>query len=198
MQVCRHVFKLITRCAAAAGVLFAATAHADQHETAIRTLVDTSIRSWINVPAIVDAIKEQNAEHSSLTQTDIDRLDEQWRHETKAVDRPLINRLMSKPLSAYLDKCKRQGQGLYTEIIVMDNRGLNVAQSDVTSDYWQGDEAKWKKTFLVGSDALFIDEVEEDESTQQFQAQVSVPISDPVTNTVIGAITIGVNVDLLL
>ena len=79
----------------------------------------------------------------------------------------------------------------------MDNKGLNVGQSDVTSDYWQGDEAKWKKTFLVGPNAVFIDKVEEDESTQQFQSQVSLSIVDPATNIVIGAITIGIDVEVL-
>jgi hypothetical protein len=79
----------------------------------------------------------------------------------------------------------------------MDNKGLNVAQSDVTSDYWQGDEAKWKKSFLAGPDGLFIDEVEFDESTQTYQAQVSVSIADPDSGEAIGAITVGVNVELL-
>src|SRR3546814_1455058 len=77
----------------------------------------------------------------------------------------------------------------------MDNRGLNVGQSDVTSDYWQGDEAKWQKSYQGGADAIFVDEVEMDESTQTFQSQVSMPIVDPATGEVIGAITVGVNVD---
>ena len=42
----------------------------------------------------------------------------------------------------------------------MDKFGLNVGQSSVTSDYWQGDEDKFQKTFAVGPDAVFIDEPE--------------------------------------
>ena len=87
---------------------------------------------------------------------------------------------------------------MVTEIFVMDNKGLNVGQSDVTSDYWQGDEAKWQKTFLAGADAVFIDAVEFDESTQTFQSQLSLPVVDPQSGDVIGAVTIGVNVDTLL
>jgi uncharacterized phage infection (PIP) family protein YhgE len=37
---------------------------------------------------------------------------------------------------------------------VKDNKGLNVGQSDVTSDYWQGDEAKWKKSYKMGAGAV--------------------------------------------
>ena len=80
----------------------------------------------------------------------------------------------------------------------MDNRGLNVGQSDVTSDYWQGDEAKWKKTFLVGPGAMIIDDVELDESTQTFQSQLSMSITDQATGEVIGAITVGVDVEAIV
>jgi len=40
---------------------------------------------------------------------------------------------------------------LIVEVILMDERGANVCLSRETSDYWQGDEAKWKKTFVDGS-----------------------------------------------
>jgi hypothetical protein len=81
----------------------------------------------------------------------------------------------------------------YAEIFVMDNQGANVAMIDKTSDYWQGDEAKFQKSFNGGSGALFIDEVEFDDSTQAYLVQVSVPVKEG--DKVIGAITIGVDVD---
>ena len=145
---------------------------------------------------MIQAIKEQNVKHASLSQDDVDRLDKQWRAETKAFTRrPLIDSVLARPLSAYLKTVKARAGGLYDEIFVMDNKGLNVGQSDVTSDYWQGDEAKWRKTFLVGSNAVFVDEVDFDESTQTYQSQVNISIVDPSSNTVIGAVTVGVNVD---
>jgi hypothetical protein len=42
---------------------------------------------------------------------------------------------------------------------------MNVGQSDVRSDCWQGDEAKWQQTYLKGADAIHIGEVEFDESS---------------------------------
>ena len=79
----------------------------------------------------------------------------------------------------------------------MDAKGLNVGTSDVTSDYMQGDEGKWQKTYLVGPDATFIDEVEFDESSKTFQSQVSTTVVDPATGKAIGAVTIGMNVEKL-
>ncbi|MEM8755288.1 MAG: hypothetical protein AAGF90_20180, partial [Pseudomonadota bacterium] len=74
-------------------------------------------------------------------------------------------------------------------------KGLNVGQSAKTSDYWQGDEAKWRETYLVGPDAIHVSDVEEDESTQTFQIQVSLPIVDG--GAPIGAVTVGVDVEHL-
>jgi len=183
---------------AAATMFFSPMAQAaGDHDAAIRQLVDSKFRAWMSDPVIIDAIRAQNREHTSLTQADIDGLDKKWRAETGSSVKPMIDEILSRPASKKLLAHKNEGEGLFTEIFVMDNRGLNVAQSDPTSDYWQGDEAKWKKTFLAGPNAVFIDDVEFDESTQSYQAQVSVAVPDPDTGAVIGAVTIGVNVELL-
>jgi hypothetical protein len=81
----------------------------------------------------------------------------------------------------------------FAEIFVMDNQGANVAMTDKTSDYWQGDEAKFKKSFNGGSGEVFVDDVEFDDSTQAYLVQVSVPVKDD--GRVIGAITFGIELD---
>jgi len=184
--------------AAVAMMLVAPMAHAaGENDAAIRKLVDSTIRAWISDPLLVDAIRSQNKTNSGLTQSNIDALDMKWRAEIGSGVSPTIDEILGRPASKRLLGFKNKGEGLFTEIFVMDSHGLNVAQSDATSDYWQGDEAKWKKTFLVGPDAVFVDDVEFDESTQTYQAQVSLAIADPDSGAVIGAITVGVNVELL-
>ncbi len=178
-------------------MLFAATASANEYEPQLRDLATNSIKSWLSSPAVVEAIKAQNEQHKSFSETKIVSLDKQWRAETSASSRPMIDGVLANPLSGFLKSKKDESDGLFTEIFVMDNKGMNVGQSDITSDYWQGDEAKWKKTYSVGADALHISDVEEDESTQTFQSQVSLPVVDPASGSVIGAITVGVNVEML-
>lgn len=175
-----------------------ARAEAVDHTEAVRHVVETYVRSWVDAPIIIDALREQNAANSSLVQTEIEDLDTEWRRQTLLPDRPLIVSVMSTDLSRFLQKFQFEHRGLFTEIFVVDNRGLNVGQSAMTSDYWQGDEDKWQRTFLVGPDAVFIDDVEEDESTQQFQSQVSLSIADPQSGHAIGSITLGVDVDRAL
>ncbi len=80
----------------------------------------------------------------------------------------------------------------------MDARGLNVAASDVTSDYWQGDEAKFTQTYPMGGNAVHFGDVELDESTKEVQGQVSMSIVDQETGEVVGALTVGINLTALM
>lgn len=68
-----------------------------------------------------------------------------------------------------------------------------VQAGEVTSDYWQGDEAKFQKSFEMGPGAFFIDDIELGESRQTYRGQVSFAITDPASGDVVGAITIGLN-----
>ena len=165
------------------------------YNDSVHKFINTNIRPLLQERLIIDAILQQNKEHESKTEDEIKRLDNIWRAETSTVDKPLINKVLGKEISVHLQTLKQKSKGVYTEIFIMDNKGLNVGQSDVTSDYWQGDEAKWQKTFLVGHDAVFVDDVEFDESTQTFQVQVNVSVSDPRTKKAIGAATFGIDAE---
>lgn len=181
-----------------AGTLLATAAWAsDAHVAPATDFANSTVKQWIANDTVINAVKAQNAKHAGLSQGDIDNMDKDWRSQTDASSKPMIDAVLGNALSSYLREQKESAQGLVTEVFVMDNRGLNVGQSDVTSDYWQGDEAKWQKTYSAGADAIFVDEVEMDESTQTFQSQVSMSIVDPATGEVIGAITVGINVDAL-
>ena len=174
----------------------AGSASANEFEPQIREMISSQLKSWVSDPVIIAAIKAQNDKHASLDAGAIDTLDKQWRAEAKAGGSgPLIDATLANDLSKFLKTKKEESGGLFSEVFVMDNKGLNVGQSDVTSDYMQGDEAKWQKTYGAGSDSVFIDEVEFDDSTEAFLSQVSLTIADG--GTAIGAITIGVNVEKL-
>ena len=172
-------------------------AFGDTYMDAMRRLADSQLRTWASHPTVVSAVRAQNQQNARLTYDEIVALDRKWRAETASVSKPMIQALMANALSSFLTLKKQSGGGLYTEIIVMDNKGLNVGQSDVTSDYWQGDEDKWRKTFLVGPKSMHIDDIGRDESTHRLQSQISLPVVDPVTKKPIGAITVGIDVSRL-
>lgn len=192
---------IMTTVAASAMILgVAATAPAsaqDDHVAPIKEFIQSKLKDALQDPAVVAAIKAQNAENENLSQDEIDALDKQWRSEVDSGGGPLVDKKLSADVSGYLKEVKDAQQGMVTELFVMDAKGLNVGQSDPTSDYWQGDEAKWQKTYGAGADAVFVDEVEMDESTQSLQSQGSFTIVDPETGEPIGAATAGINLEML-
>ena len=161
------------------------------------SLIDSSViqavRGWAQAPIVIEAIKSANAKHAAFTQDQIDTADKQWRAETKQDDQPMITAVLVHPLSNYLTRIQARSLGLYSEIFVMDDKGLNVGQSSITSDFWQGDEAKFQKTYPLGPDAVFIDEAEMEDSTKTWRAQLNLTVVDPQSKAAIGAITVELN-----
>ncbi|MEJ8472683.1 hypothetical protein [Roseibium algae] len=175
--------------------LSVSAAQSNEFRDELVALANGQIAEIVSSSVVVDAVKAQNGVTADYDQSKIDELDTAWRSETDAADQPMIDAVLDNSLSMHLAELQDGSDGLFTEIFVMDAKGLNVGQSDVTSDYWQGDEAKWQETYLVGKGAVHIGDLEEDDSTQQLQSQVSVPVTDPATGKNIGAVTFGVNVE---
>ena len=160
-------------------------------EKAPKKVVDLAESELVKLgtaPLIVEAVKAQNGK--GMTLDEIKKKDEEWKAYAGIAD--YMKSLMESPCAKYLRDIQKSAD-YYSEIFVMDNQGANVAMTDKTSDYWQGDEAKFQKSFNGGSGALFIDEVEFDDSAQAYLVQVSVPVKEG--DKVIGAITIGIDVD---
>ena len=139
-------------------------------------------------PVIVAAVKAENAKGKTLAK--IKEMDKKWRATPGEAD--FMKALIESECGKHLRKMQESAP-FYAEIFVMDNQGANVAMTDKTSDYWQGDEAKFKKSYNGGAGFVFADEVEFDDSTQAYLVQVSVPVKDG--DKVIGAITFGIDVD---
>ncbi len=170
---------------------------ANEFRPQIQRLITDKIEPWLADETVLSAVRTQNANHIGIESERITALDTQWRDEVAAGSGPLIDSVLGNDLSAFLIEKKQALNGTVSEIFVMDNIGLNVGQSDVTSDYWQGDEDKWQKTFSVGPGATFVDEVDFDDSAEAFLSQASMTIVDPNTGEAIGAITVGINVEKL-
>lgn len=162
----------------------------------IKALVDDAFiaqtREWLANPIVPLSINAQNELRGNLSQAEIDALDQQWVAERESNDKPLISATLSAPLSIYLLRVQAKTLGLYTEIFVMDANGLNVGQSSITGDYWQGDEAKFQKTFPNGANAVFLDEPEWDGDRKIWVAQLNLTIADETAKP-IGAATVEVN-----
>lgn len=177
-------------------VALPSSAIAGEYDAKIKNYVESSIRAWLSAPELIDAVVQQNIDHLGLTENDIETLDSQWKtgRLQLASGGSLVKSKMSNKLAAFLRGVKAASAGKIVEIFVMDNKGLNVGQTDPTGDYMQGDEAKWQKTFLVSAYAVLIDDVEEEGGMKI--CQTSLTIARP-NGAPVGAVTIAFNVDKL-
>lgn len=171
------------------------SANANELEPQMREFAATNVAEWVANPILIEAIRAQNNVSTGYSQADIDAMDQTWRAEIGSSNSTVIAPVMNNAASAFLQELVEDAGGVVTEIFVMDARGLNVAASDVTSDYWQGDEAKFTETYPKGAGAIHIGDMEFDESSQALQGQISMTVTDPGSNEVLGAITVGVNAE---
>lgn len=163
--------------------------------TKLKELIEKDILNWINDTSIVGQVNAANQDNAGRTQEIINKIDEEWKKSDRVTE--FMMKFLTNDAAGFIKDRVKKSEGKYTEIFIMDNQGCNVAMSSKTSDFWQGDEDKFQKSYNDGNGAVFVDRVEFDESTKTSQAQVSLPILDPSTKKVIGAVTIGVDVDAL-
>lgn len=164
--------------------------------TLITDAVIRDVREWLANPVVELSINSQNRLRKNMTQAEIDAADQQWLAEREAEDQPLVAAILTNPLSSYLTQIQARSGGLFAEIFVMDALGLNVGQSSITSDFWQGDEGKFQNTYPNGPDAVFIDEAEYNEDSDTWRSQLNMTMSNAQRQP-IGAVTIEVNLNEL-
>lgn len=135
---------------------------------------------------LVKAVKAQNAK--GLSAADIDALDKKWQATPGVAD--FMKPYLEGPCAKALKEATAKLPGV-VEAFVMDDKGGLVCSLKKTSDYMQGDEDKWKKSF--GPGAEFVDKVKFDDSTQQYSVQVSLPMKDG--GKAIGVVMLGLSVE---
>ncbi len=165
----------------------------DQAEAAARNLVETELRPMLQQPEVIAAIKNHNETYPLAPSNDeVVKLEQIWHLEATGDHGGLVEQVNASAASEILREMIDDFRGKYTEFLVMGKHGLLVAQSAVATDYFQGDEDKYKKSFPLGPDAVYVDKLGYDQSVAAVQAQVSFTLIDPETGEPVGAATVGI------
>ena len=72
-----------------------------------------------------------------------------------------------------------KNDSVYREVLVTDRRGRLVAASNLTSDYYQADEAWWINAFDGGRGRVSVTDVRRDESAHVYAFEIAVPVTKP-------------------
>lgn len=173
-------------------VMLAATPAAAQpvnaERTAYFTTIETLVQRMTGEPAFVALIEAHNRSAAGFTMAEIEDRDARWR----SGDETLVEPVLANALSVHLAQVVADSGGQIAEIIVMGVKGCNISASSRTSDYWQGDEAKFQKTAGAKTDDWFVDRVDFDESTNTFSQQISKRLM--IAGRAAGAITVGFDI----
>ncbi len=161
---------------------------ADQNDNAspkVKAFIKGTLVTIMTNPVLVSAVKSQNARGISMS--DIKKIDDEWKAAEDFLE--IHDEMMSSKCADEIRNLAKKYNAI-GETFLMDNQGANVCQNELTGDYWQGDEAKWKNSFNNGSGGLDVGTESFDSSSNTVLQQVSLPIVDN-SGKVVGAICFG-------
>ncbi|MCB0213788.1 MAG: HAMP domain-containing protein [Anaerolineae bacterium] len=150
-------------------------------------------------PAIIEVIEAANHTYEGRNpeeiKSTISQLDDVW--QSTDLDREtLVTAIEQNEVSDYLRQFKNSFPE-EAEIFITDRYGLNVAMTEPTSDYFQADESWWQGAYNDGNGAVFVGDVEYDESAQSWAVNIGVPIHDKTGENVIGVLRGTVDVSVV-
>ncbi|MDX1267186.1 MAG: hypothetical protein R3311_07480, partial [Oceanisphaera sp.] len=143
---------------------------------------------WVREPVLLG-----NARNQYLSIEAINRIDQQWIEEVRTGEFDLIAEVLSRDLSTRLALIRRQSQGVFSELFITDIHGTTLGTSDITSDWFQGDEGPFD-AIVTRREPVQIEAIAYDESTRRFLSQIALPIRD-TNGDLIGMLVAGVNVE---
>jgi len=140
--------------------------------------------------AIVAAVAAQNA--GAVTLDEIKKIDAEWQaaEDELPIQKEKLGNATAQALKEFV-----RGTPAVAEAFVMDNQGAIVGENNLTSDYWQGDEDKWVKSFAAGAGGVDVGAPKFDKSANITLQQVSLPVTKD--GKAIGAITFGLDISRL-
>ncbi|MDI6759044.1 MAG: ATP-binding protein [Candidatus Omnitrophota bacterium] len=133
------------------------------------------------------AVKESNEEFMKIgdIQDYIDEKNREWISVPKKEITPFMQGLIDNKLSEQLRRKtdsyeKEYGYQIIPEVFITNRYGANIAQTQKTSGYYQGDEKWWQEAKRFG---LYVGDVEYDESAGIYSLAFGINIIDENNNS---------------
>jgi ABC-type amino acid transport substrate-binding protein len=185
--------------------LFLSAHEKEKIESAVNN-ISTSITQH---PQLTKSLETTNTENKKISRKNISQRDYLWRStvENNSSMPNWMTSILNSATSRMLKDLTIQTPYL-TEIMLTDERGLLAAASNLTSDYWQGDEEKvfailnmvkvqkninLQGRFDQGNNPLQMPSIEYDSSSKRFLCRLNYPIWHK--GNVIGVLSFGINVE---
>ena len=106
-------------------------------------------------------------------ETQIDLIESTW--SSLSDSSPPLDKILTNRLAKIFQKFAHS-HPLFKEIFATDYRGVLVASTNKTSDYWQADEDWWQKSYDKGLGKIILKDVDFDESAGVYSVDVCLPV----------------------
>ncbi len=150
-----------------------------------------AMQQLVQNPQLIEEVRKHNARDLSLEE--IQHKDSRW--QDRQYHHEVAKQMYQSAIGRRLRALVELNDSIYSEIFLTDNRGANIASWPITTDYWQGDEAKWINCFNNGKGDIYIGELEFDDSSHNYAVQISVPVLD--NSQAIGVLIAGIKLSYL-
>lgn len=125
-------------------------------------------------------------------------LDAKWRAMAPLQHSEMARRVADQPASIAMGEWQNSHRTLVTEVMLTNRLGTLVAMSQLTSDFWQGDEPKFERHVHPDRRDLYVSPIRYDASTSRFQVTVSMAITTEDQWLPEGVLVIGLDVEQAL
>jgi hypothetical protein len=130
--------------------------------------------------------------------SEILNLDAQWQALAPGHYSDMAKRVADQKASIAMAQWQKRHEALVTEVMLTNSFGTLVAMSQLTSDFWQGDEPKFEQHIGGGPRDIYVSPIRYDASTARFQVTVSMPIVVEGQWLPAGVLAIGLDVEQAL
>ena len=141
------------------------------------------LRPIFSKDSIAAELRLSNQKHKDLDLEEILILDQKFRasNGNDNFAKQFLTNQAAKELIKF-----QENNPSFSEIFITDKFGLNAAQTNKTTDYYQSDEEWWTSTYNSGNGKEHHGSIEFDESAQAEAISIYFPIIDSSTNELIG------------
>ena len=123
--------------------------------------------------------------------------DQLWKASMPGNTPMLAQQLAKRRHSGALEQWQARHAPLVNEVFITDWQGAIAATSRPTSDFWQGDETKFRALLGKGPDTIVLEPLRYDASTRRFQVIVSRQVHNR-NGQFAGVVVLGVDVEAAL
>jgi hypothetical protein len=150
-----------------------------------------------NDPIVIDAIAGVDRTYRTMSDATfaqrVERIEKIW-------NTPSANSIVQEMLSSRTSRRLRRHQEIdprFLRITVTDERGVTVAATHKTLDYFQADEDFWQAIYAEGRGAVNLTDVLYDKATKSDYIGIGVPVLEEGSNRFIGTVDALVDVSTL-